>query len=100
MSPCLLHMKETLSENLELLEPIAFSLKYLVPRLEFSPLDEKITVHATCSTTKMGLDKELEKLALIVCPRGSGSRPGRLLRLGRRSRVHPPRTESCSSAPT
>jgi len=65
MSPCLLHMKETLSEELELLEPIAFSLKYLVPRLEFSPLDEKITVHATCSTTKLGLDKELEKLALM-----------------------------------
>jgi D-lactate dehydrogenase len=65
MSPCLLHMKETLSEHIELLEPIAFSLKYLVPRLEFKPLDEKITVHATCSTTKMGLDKELEKLALM-----------------------------------
>jgi len=65
MSPCLLHMKETLSEKLELLEPIAFSLKYLVPRLEFKPLDEKITVHATCSATKMGLDKELEKLALM-----------------------------------
>ncbi|MBW6498115.1 MAG: FAD-binding oxidoreductase [Bacteroidales bacterium] len=63
MSPCLLHMKETLSEHLELLEPIAFSLKYLVPRLDFRPLDEKITVHATCSTTKMGLEKELEKLA-------------------------------------
>ncbi len=65
MSPCLLHMKETLSEKLELLEPIAFSLKYLVPRLEFKPLAEKITVHATCSTTKMGLDKKLEKLALM-----------------------------------
>ena len=63
MSPCLLHMKETLSKNLQLFEPVAFSLKYLVPRLTFHPLDERITVHATCSTTKMGRDKDLVKLA-------------------------------------
>lgn len=63
MSPCLLHMKETLSKDLQLFEPIAFSLKYLVPGLAFHPLEERITVHATCSTTKMGLDQDLEKLA-------------------------------------
>lgn len=65
MSPCLLHMKETLNEKLQLYEPVAFSLKYLMPRLTIEKLDEKITVHATCSTTKMGLDKDLERLALM-----------------------------------
>ncbi|MEE4178134.1 MAG: FAD-binding and (Fe-S)-binding domain-containing protein [Bacteroides sp.] len=63
MSPCLLHMKETLSKDLQLFEPVAFSLNYLVPRLRFHPKDARITVHATCSTTKMGLDKDLVKLA-------------------------------------
>lgn len=63
MSPCLLFMKENLTEKLELFEPIAFSLKYLAPNLVFEPLNETITVHSTCSTSKMGLDKEFLKLA-------------------------------------
>jgi len=63
MSPCLMHMKDTLSEKLQLFEPIEFSLKYLVPNLTINPLDETITIHSTCSTTKMGLDKDLITLA-------------------------------------
>ncbi len=65
MSPCLMHMKDTLTKNLQLLEPVEFSLKYLLPKLKISPVEETITVHSTCSTTKMGFEKDLHKLASI-----------------------------------
>ncbi len=63
MSPCLYRMKETLDERLRLYEPIAFTLEYLVPRLEFHPVQETVMIHAVCSAKKMGLEEAMLKLA-------------------------------------
>ncbi|HDR04492.1 MAG TPA: FAD-binding oxidoreductase [Candidatus Marinimicrobia bacterium] len=63
MSPCLQRMKQTLDKRLKLYEPIEFTLSFLSPRLDFKPLPEKITIHNTCSSTKMGLNDSFLKLA-------------------------------------
>ncbi|MCG8620095.1 MAG: FAD-binding oxidoreductase, partial [Desulfobacterales bacterium] len=63
MSPCLLHMKETLSPSLSLMEPVAFALTHLVPRLSIRKVKHPIVVHPVCSLKKMGLSNRLVELA-------------------------------------
>lgn len=65
MSPCLLRMKELMDDRLKLYEPIEFTLKYLKNKLQFNLQPETVMVHATCSTTKMGLDNHLMELARL-----------------------------------
>lgn len=69
MSPCLARMKETLSPELKLYEPVEFTLKFLVPRLNIRKLDRTVTVHSTCSSIKMGLTSDLVRLTEICCRR-------------------------------
>ncbi|MDR1808914.1 MAG: FAD-binding oxidoreductase [Prevotella sp.] len=61
-SPCLYRMRHTL-KGVELYEPVEFIDKFLLDRLEFQPTNEPITIHATCSTIKMGLKPTLIKIA-------------------------------------
>lgn len=61
-SPCLYRMRNTL-KGLKLYEPVEFIEEFLVDRLEFHPIDEAVSVFATCSTRKMLIDPLLEKLA-------------------------------------
>lgn len=63
-SPCLYRMRNTM-KNLELYEPVEFIMKFLVDKLIFTPIDETITVHATCSTIKMDLKDSLIQLAKL-----------------------------------
>jgi D-lactate dehydrogenase len=63
MSPCLLHMKETLDSRLQLFDPVSFILTFFPARLKFNKLPRKVVVHSTCSNTKMGLEKQLVELA-------------------------------------
>ncbi|HLO57873.1 MAG TPA: FAD-binding and (Fe-S)-binding domain-containing protein [Bacteroidales bacterium] len=70
MSPCLFHMKETLSPKLKMYEPVQFILEFLVPRLTFSKLSKRVAIHSTCSTIKMGIGPELVKLASMCCIEG------------------------------
>jgi D-lactate dehydrogenase len=63
MSPCLLHMKETLDKRLRLFEPVEFILTHFPGRVRFTPLPVKVAIHSTCSTTKMLLDQQLTRLA-------------------------------------
>lgn len=62
-SPCTLQMQDHLDERLEMLEPVAFAHDYLLPRLTVTPLDERVAVHVTCSSTRMGLDDKFVGLA-------------------------------------
>jgi len=62
-SPCLKHMKETLSPQLSLYEPLEFAENFLLENLTFKQQEAPITVHLTCSAKKMGLDKALSKVA-------------------------------------
>ncbi len=75
MSPCLYRMKETLDPKLKLYEPVAFIMEYLQNTLTFHKLPIRVTVHSTCSNTKMGLDKSLIELASlcaeeVIVPQG------------------------------
>jgi len=63
-SPCLNRMRHSM-KNLDLYEPVEFIDKFLIDKLDFKPIDESITVHATCSTIKMGLKPALIKIAKL-----------------------------------
>ncbi|WP_225809710.1 FAD-binding and (Fe-S)-binding domain-containing protein [Halomonas lysinitropha] len=74
-SPCTLQMRKHLDERLEMLEPVAFAHDHLLPRLAITPLDERVAVHVTCSSTRMGLDDKFVRLARacaneVVVPAG------------------------------
>jgi D-lactate dehydrogenase len=56
-------MKETLSYELDLYDPVEFILKYFPGRLKFSQVRKKVAIHVTCSSTKMELGSLLEELA-------------------------------------
>jgi D-lactate dehydrogenase len=68
-SPCLLHMKQTLDERLQLFEPIEFTLVHLAPHLKFHKVPETVAIHVTCSAQKMGLDGRLKELAEMCAER-------------------------------
>ncbi|MDC8804469.1 FAD-binding and (Fe-S)-binding domain-containing protein [Halomonas pacifica] len=74
-SPCTLRMQESLDERLELLEPVAFAHDYLLPRLDIVPVGERVALHVTCSSTRMGLADKFAALARacateVVVPEG------------------------------
>ena len=61
-SPCLYRMRHTI-KGVDMYEPVEFILKFVANRLNFTPINDTITVHTTCSTTKMGLKSDLIRLA-------------------------------------
>ena len=62
-SPCLHRMKKVM--KMDLYEPAEFIMKYLVPRLDFHPIDRPIALHITCSTRQMGVADDLINLAKL-----------------------------------
>ena len=63
-SPCLHRMRKVM-HKMHLYEPAEFIMKYLVPRLDFHPIDRHIALHLTCSTRHMGVDKDMIALAKL-----------------------------------
>ncbi|WP_114325914.1 FAD-binding and (Fe-S)-binding domain-containing protein [Candidatus Colwellia aromaticivorans] len=64
-SPCksmLLENKEKVS-GLSIYEPVGFIEDVLVNYLNFSPLDETVMLHVTCSSRTMGLSTKMQQLA-------------------------------------
>lgn len=61
-SPCLHRMREHI-KSMYLYEPAEFIHDFLAPELEFTPIDEPIAVHVTCSTRRMGLADKIIALA-------------------------------------
>ena len=75
-SPCLHRMKKVM-HKMYLYEPAEFIMKYLVPRLDFHPIDRPIALHITCSTRQMGVADDLINLAKmcstkVYLPEGVG----------------------------
>ena len=75
-SPCLHRMKKVM-HKFKLYEPAEFIMKYLVPRLDFHPIDRHIALHLTCSTREMGVADDLVALAKmcstnVYLPEGVG----------------------------
>lgn len=62
MSPCLLHMRETLDKRLRLYEPVEFIYEFMRDRLVFRPLPVTVAMHSTCSSTKMGVAEKFRLL--------------------------------------
>lgn len=61
-SPCLHRMRDHM-KSLKLYEPAEFISSYLVEHLDFTPTDETIAVHVTCSSRRMGLSNVIIDLA-------------------------------------
>ncbi len=61
-SPCLHRMRDHIS-SMKLYEPAEFISTFLAPHLEFTPTDEPVAVHVTCSTRRMGLGSTIIDLA-------------------------------------
>lgn len=75
-SPCLYRMRHTM-QGLQLFEPAEFIERFLLDRLEITPLDEVVLLHPTCSVRKMGLTDTLLRVAKrcvreVVIPSGIG----------------------------
>lgn len=64
-SPCTKKMLESFSHKLDIYEPIEFALRFLSKDLEFTPIEEPITIHTTCSSRKMGLEEKFKTLAQL-----------------------------------
>jgi D-lactate dehydrogenase len=62
-SPCLYRMRRVMSDTLELYEPVEFVHSFLLDKLAFTPKQEPVAIHPTCSTKKMGLTKKMEEVA-------------------------------------
>lgn len=61
-SPCLYRMLEHI-KGLKLFDPVQFAVEHLVDRLDFSPINERVALHVTCSARKLGLADRMEALA-------------------------------------
>ena len=58
-------MMESFSHKLDIYEPIEFALEFLTKDLEFTAINEAITIHTTCSSRKMGLEDKFKTLAQL-----------------------------------
>ena len=61
-SPCLHRMRNHI-KSMKLYEPAEFISVYLAPHLEFTPTDEPVAIHVTCSSRHMGLAPVIVELA-------------------------------------
>jgi D-lactate dehydrogenase len=64
-SPCTKKMHESFISDIKIYEPIEFCLDFVVNELEFTKIDEPITIHTTCSSRKMGLHEKFISLAKL-----------------------------------
>jgi len=65
MSPCLLHMRETLDPRLKLYDQVDFIHDFLLNRLQFTRQPVSIAIHNTCSTTKMQIEDKFYRVASL-----------------------------------
>ena len=63
-SPCLHHMRETI-KKMHLYEPAEFIYTFLRDRLSFTPINEPVAIHITCSMRRMGLGDTIVALAKL-----------------------------------
>ena len=75
-SPCLHRMRDHITK-MHLYEPVEFIHDLVAPDLEFTPIDEPVTVHVTCTMRRMGLGDKVIALAKmcsrnVVVPEGVG----------------------------
>ena len=74
-SPCTLRLEERFESSLVVHDPVAFAHDQLLARLDITPLPERVALHITCSSTRMGLGDKFHALAAacareVVVPEG------------------------------
>lgn len=62
-SPCSLRLKENIDERIKLYDTVDFIDEFVMDRLIFTPSDEEIALHITCSATRMGQTEKLKRIA-------------------------------------
>ncbi len=67
-SPCLHRMRDHI-KSMPLYEPAEFIHDFLAPHLNFTPIDEAVAVHVTCSSRRMGLTDKMVDLASMCASR-------------------------------
>ena len=75
-SPCMHRMKEHF-DRVKPYELMEFIHDFVAPRLKFTPTDEPVALHITCSSRKMGLADKITELARmcshnVLVPEGVG----------------------------
>lgn len=63
MSPCLLHMRETLDSRLKLYDQVEFIHDFLLDRLTLEKQPVSVAIHTTCSSAKMHIEEKLYNIA-------------------------------------
>lgn len=63
-SPCLKRMRESI-KKMKIYEPVEFIYLFLRDRLEFTPTNNHVALHITCSMRKMGLAESMVSLAKL-----------------------------------
>lgn len=62
-SPCLYRMRQTMDRRLKMYEPAEFIHDFLLDVLKITKCNERVAVHTTCSSEKMGLGAKLVDVA-------------------------------------
>ena len=62
-SPCKMQLEKSALQGLNIFEPFEYIEKYLVDALDFTPIQEPVMLHVTCSSQKMGLTSIMKQLA-------------------------------------
>ncbi|WP_409525115.1 FAD-binding and (Fe-S)-binding domain-containing protein [Nitrincola sp. MINF-07-Sa-05] len=66
-SPCSLRMKEGIDERIQLYDSVEFIARFVLDKLDITPLQKPVALHITCSTTRMGLADSLTRIASACC---------------------------------
>ena len=62
-SPCLYRMRSAFTSNLKLYEPVEFIHAFLMDRLAFTKMPGAVSLHVTCTATKMGIADKFKAVA-------------------------------------
>jgi D-lactate dehydrogenase len=65
-APCVYRLRQVLSPELKVYEPVGFIQAHLLEHLDITPLGETIAVHITCSSRKMGLEDAFRTVATAL----------------------------------
>jgi D-lactate dehydrogenase len=65
-APCVYRLRQVLSPELKIYEPVGFIREFLLSHLKITPLSETIAVHITCSSRKMGLEESFREVAAAL----------------------------------
>ncbi len=65
-SPCSLRLQEGMPAELQVYDSIEFLERFVLSRLEITPVDEPVALHITCSSQRQGLEDALKRI-LSAC---------------------------------